>query len=964
MRLDLLTVLVLTLAFGCGNSDSKETEDTGGNSDLNVEDASDILTQEIGPATELCPHGTVSPGQGCYLPCDNGWHDGAQGVCHMDCPAHTAPDKDGRCTQLDCPEGWSEAPDGKQICVMDCPAGFESDPSWDGHGCRIPCAVGMSRGADGWCHLGCPDGTVPADTPSGCELTAVGERKECPAGKWDIDPDAENPLFIDASSQGADADGTQENPFPTVMEAVAYAMDKGYGTVSFFLGPGDYEENVYIEGLANVTLTGACADNTRIVGEGLGMFEDMALGAVSIIEAESVRISGISVVSDRKGIFVYREKEAGSMLVVNSVRVEDSDSSGLMVLGRYDEFRITDNTILHATSYALGVSNDEGLGGIFPAVLEISGNLIAQMDHCVADFCTDMPYSVGIIALSASKMNIVNNQLVDFDQAQAIFAAYADSVVMRGNLLEELTGSDGIVVDATEVLLEDNRVAGCAAGEFNGEPPGAFRAVAGLTSVTGKPMELTVRRNLLADIQGFGVLVVTADYPNQEASLLAEANEIVASAAGVYYSSGGSMILKGNRFTSNRVAAFQARSEATTMEGNVLRDAVAHDYDLPPGEGKSIIGGNDLFVSLIMVAGEEPVRFSGNHLVNMVRLTDGTGGATVGVGQATSVEVGGNLFEQCWGNLMLMVSSYSNANISDNVFLGVDPSTAEADQPREALLVGAEDLDGETTLNVERNYFSDFMTTGQSSPFALLFEHDEVKVRVADNVMRNMRLAYIMAVGNTVIDSIEVTGNSLHGSLFFLKGGREFLIEDNYLWASIVVLSEVPDGGIASVRRNLFDDVRLEFRLPTGEVFVEDNEFSDVYQLGLVVASAWHPGTTETYPPDVHITHNLFNGVREGEWKWGSVGLIADAMQITGTSEFPCSGVTVTGNRFHDCERSGAILSSAGALVEGNMFAQGCPLVIQNEAEATPVTGSDADFAMRPDSPYGVVTIDDMMLLE
>jgi hypothetical protein len=964
MRTSLLVVLALSFTFGCGGDGAKESEDAGAEADVRAEDVGDLQLQEIGPASAACPHGTVSSGNGCYLPCEDGWHDGADGKCHMDCPALTAVGDDGECTGLACPDGWSEAPDGMQICVRKCPAGFESDPSWGGHGCRLPCSDGMTRGDDGWCHLDCPAGMQAADTASGCELVQAGGSMECPGGKWHVDPTADNPLYVEAGADEETADGTEDAPFPTIMAAVAFAQEQANQDLSLFVAEGDYHENVFIEGFKSVTLLGVCPQLTRVIGEGLGDFESMGLGAISVLEAMSVDISGLGIVSDKKGIFVYRDKDAGSLMSVHNVHIEESGSSGMMVIGRFEEFQIVDNTVSHATSYGIGVANDEGIGGLFPATVNIVGNVITQMDHCQAEFCADIEYSVGMIVLYATDVTIEGNYLGNIDQVQGMYAAFADNIVVRGNLFENLAGSDALVVDGTDVVIEDNRIAGCVAGEFNGQPPNSFRGIVGNTSMTGKPMAMTLRRNLLEDIQGFAMLVVTAQYPNQEASVLAKDNEVVDSAAGIYYSSGGYMKLEGNRFAGTRVGAFQARSVETSAEGNVFRDGVNHDFELPAGDDKAVIAGNDISVSLIMIEGQEPVRFSGNHAVNVANLTEGLGGATVAVGQTTLAEVADNLFEECWASTILMVSGYNGATISDNVFIGVDSNDAGLEGNRDALLVGSENLDGPTTLTVEGNYLVNFMTSGKSSPVSLVFEHDEVEVRFAENVMRNIRLAYIIPAGNTVIDSIDLSGNSFHGTLLYLSACRKLIMEDNYLWASIVLFSKQPLEGTAAVRGNLFNDARVEVRIPPGKVMVEGNEFSDSYQVGLLVVSAWHAGDPETYPPDVHISHNIFNGVREGPWKWGSVGTIADALQITGTSEFPSSGVTVSSNRFHDCERFGAIISSSGAMMEGNMFAKQCPLVIQNEVGATPVTGSDVDFAERPESPFGVVTIDDMMLTE
>jgi len=635
----------------------------------------------------------------------------------------------------------------------------------------------------------------------------------------------------------------------------------------------------------------------------------------------------------------------------------------MMILGRFDEFQIFNNTIEHATSYALGVANDEGMGGVFPALVNISGNVITQMDQCAGDFCADMEYGVGMIVLYASEVVIENNHLHDWDQAQGIFATYADSVTVRGNLLEDLVGSEGMFLDATKVLVEDNRIVGGTAGPFSGLPPASFRGITGTTTMTGKPMELTMRRNYMADIQGFSTLLLTAHYPNQEATLIARDNESVDCAAGFYYQSDGSLRLEGNRVTGARIGVFLSQSNTVSVSGNVIRDGVNDDFSMPPGDDGLVITDNTVSVALGTVSGEEPIRFNGNHVLGMDALSGGLSGSAVFLGQSTDVEMKGNVLEQNMSGCLLMLSEYDSAVLEGNIFRGVDPVPEEGEVARHALVIGGENLTASTSLTIRGNAFADFMTGGGGSTMGVLFESDEVDLSIVDNLFHNIRAAHVSAVGNAVLQSLEFVGNTGRTALFYVGQSRESLFEDNDLAVAIILLQGQPEDGFYGVRANRFDDSRLEVRMPAGEVSVEGNEFNSSYQVGLVVASAWHAGTGEAYPPDVHVKRNIFNGVREGDWNWGAVGVIADALHITGTSGFPCSGVAVTGNRFHACERNGAILSSAGAAVDGNMFAEGCPLVIQNESGAK-VTGADVEFALRPDTPYGVVTIDDMMLME
>jgi nitrous oxidase accessory protein NosD len=964
MRFDYLSVM-LVLAMACsgngnGNPADALPEDISAPEDL----LEDIFEFDVGEPTESCPNGTFSPGHGCFLPCEDGWLEGSDGMCHMECPAMSAPAEGGRCLVLACPEGWY--PDGSAggACIPSCPEGFEADEKWAGSGCRRTCPEDAVRGSDGWCHLGCPQGMAADVGSAGCLLEESGERAECPAGKWPVDAGDGISIYIDAASDSADPDGSQAKPFASLQEAVDHALATVDATtsVAFLLAAGEYLETVTIEGLEDVSVIGHCAEDVFVSGTGVGTLDnDWGLGAVSILGSKRAVVKGLTVSSDRKGIFLYSPSAHGPFAEVSENRIDGTLSTGIQVIGPFAEVIIADNTVIGATSYGIVAAEDKILPTVSPTSIAITGNRIEEMEDCNADFCTDILTSLGIVSLYAAKMEVSNNYVGNFSQAQGLLLAWSDDATISGNIMEDLIGSNGMTIDAHKATVSDNVIANCKVGPFSGNEAEPFFGIMGSTTLTYDQMDLTVVRNRIIDIQGFGAFVVSPNAPGTEITVQFVENELARSSAGLYFSSVADLTVTGNRFTAQRVPILQGSGASITVSDNVIRNGVTHTYDMPEDTiAGSVIEEPTAAVSLGTLDKEETLLFTGNHIHAMPNLAaGGLLGRALGFGGVYKARVDGNVFDENLAEALVAGSDYVDLQVAGNIFLGIDSEMNEGTPGgRGALILASELKEEDVTLTVKGNLFKDFMHKENGPNLTVIFQHDTARCEIVENQFFAVRQIVVDSSGAPPEELI-FTGNRLWSSLLSLASFDKLTFADNHLSGFLAYFQQQEPSGATTIVGNYFLQGRVEVRLAAGTTDISGNEFDESLGFGLLVGSA-----VAAEVDSVTVTHNLFNKVWDTEWSVGPVGVIGDGLQVTGMAEAPCSGVRVEANRFHDCFRSGAVISGSTATVSGNMFAEGCPLVVQSEPVSGAVVGDDVVFALRPESPYGVVTIEDMTFME
>lgn len=387
---------------------------------------------------------------------------------------------------------------------------------------------------------------------------------------------------------------------------------------------------------------------------------------------------------------------------------------------------------------------------------------------------------------------------------------------------------------------------------------------------------------------------------------------------------------------------------------------------MPAGVDRTLIMEMSTQVDLGFLQPSGNLLFKGNHLTGLPNL--GTGaffGTAVTISAVGGFTVEDNVFEKNDSGSLLSVASYSSAAIRGNHFRGPDPTTEGSGGAHTALTLGAEDDSKPTTVVVADNLFKDFMHNQYGPTVVMMYQHDDFDCRFTGNLFWAARMVRIFPGAGAVAKRLEFSDNELWGTILTVGAADELIIDSNQLSGFLLAVQGQPKGAAATIANNLLNAGIVEIQNPQGSLAITRNEISKAYGVGLAVASAGGstPGPAGE-PPGVTIQRNLFNNTTEDTWASGPVGKIGDGLQVTGTAEHPCSSVRILGNRFQDCARSGAIVSSATATVEGNMFPTGCPLVVQNEVTAGAVSGADSLFAEHPETPLGVVTLDYMSYME
>ena len=958
-------VLVVTMSCCSDDAGPQVTDAVDGDAVL------EIVEQDVDLA--VCPHGANPSGNGCLLPCKNGWHDGADGQCHINCPTGLSEDASGRCTVPICPEGTSETPwtatfEGASLegtaCIRGCPPGMQSVGEGFNLRCEIPCATGWSKGEDDRCHRECPDGMVKPQGAEECELTEVGERKVCPGGnKYDDTFSGPNPLYVDIDDNTQTPDGTPEHPFHSIMDAV----NAGGDAVTIFVAAGEYHEQVVLDGQSEVHLIGACADQVSLIGEGLEYINEVSSGVINVKDVENLTVDGFSLESDLRGIRVDKAAKGTGHLVIANVHLQESAFYGIAVESSYATIDILDNTVEYAADGGIVIYSAAPLGST--AEVKITGNRITNIVPCVGlALCYDTPLVSGIAAAYIPKLVVEGNLVAEMEYADGISAADTPNTIVRGNELRDIAGASGITVMPYEdgsAVVEDNWISDCRAGPFMGQDANLFYGAQVLSKYAVD--SVLVSGNVLHDIRGFGLHTLVLPDVDLEISN----NELVSIPWAI--SVQGDARIKGNRVYDSRLQlATNSQSRGIHLEGNEFRDGVDDDFGLTDSEFKTAL--NEVKLRLLISSSElpgdtegsyEPVRLEGNRFADL----GGDVVATVSVNPETfakEVVIRHNVFELNSGNNLVL----SNAGIveaTENRFVGSmavlsDKVSASPLIHVGLYLISKNKVDLEA-VTVSRNHFQDY-GNGHALAFGHLGESDQRAYTVEENGFFMGHLITFVDAAGYGASNLTMLRNTLLGTTVTLGLTRKVGMMENRLVGSDVILSQQVANGGATFADNLFDSSSLVLANCQGGLVVDGNEFHAPLGVGLLVTAS--PGLTT-------IQDNLVAGTTERVWQ--GAGATGDGIHISGTQELGASNVVIQGNRIEDSARLGILVSGSYALVEGNMYSGngndcqgGCDFAVQYEpiggadAPRTPsVAGADLKFVTRPDAPYAMLTAEDVL---
>ena len=924
-------------------------------------DGIDDSQEDLGAGETACVQGKNPKGNGCNLPCTDGWHPGPDGSCYVDCPSFLSEDEEGRCTVPNCPDGWHPFSDDDPMCIFNCPEGFESLTGPEGDFCTLPCSTGFSRGEDGQCRLDCPVGMVPADSSTECKLTDVGESKLCPKDLWDESFTGPNPRYVDFHSTSPVPDGSITAPAPTIMQVVQQVEQEGLDRVTIFVAPGDYEEHVVFNEMKEVNLVGACAATTTIVGNGLGQRENQNKGAITANNVDVLLVSGVSIISDRRGIHVDHSGQA-STVEIDQTRIDQASDFGIYISGGFDTVTVSKTSIQHSTGHGILVTGTvPGPEQPNASTVTLAGNQITELDDCLNwDWCPAGPRNIGIQIDQISSVVIQENHISDIVHSSGVILSEVEKAKLTGNIIEGLNGDSGILIGSSpnlsEVVIEGNRIANGTAGEWALLPARSFHGID--ISYGSNSIDLSIKGNLLHELQGFAFqLVDDLDIPGMggTAKLVFEDNEIDGVSCGVRLDCLGVFSVAGNVFAHSTIAFQNGDTADLKLSGNVFRDGLLDDNGLPDGTVKKYIGLSWSQIEIWNSNNDGNFEFIGNHVVGQPALhpQDSRYGAVL-LMETGPVLVKGNLFEENLANNALFSLDSAGLEISGNLFIGLDDGDSDPPGKRSAVWVNQTDASLDSKIIFDANVFQDFMKPFFDATLSLYYEHEDVSFQFTGNRFRKAGWLYFANYNDASASTLDFLGNDLTDSSIVITSMQALGFMDNRLHNFYGILLNQEVETTAQFENNLFQSGMLQLIGPSGTTKFKNNGFSDSIGAGLVVASS--SGT-------VDVEHNLFSTT--GPLSWEGAGTVGDALEITGTSEDPCSGVSVTNNRIMDSSRYGIIVSGASAHVEGNMYVENgedcggtCDLAIQLEPGSGAVSGNDVDFATKPADPAGVLTVD------
>jgi len=906
-----------------------------------------------------CAHGENEGGQGCYLPCEDEWHNGVEGDCHTNCPSILKEDKNGECSIPLCPDGGtgiSATFDSEEVvwkgsvCVHGCPPGMNEVGQGLLMNCFMPCEDGWTPGTDGRCHLDCPEGMESSESPSGCSLTDVGENKTCPSGKYDTSFSGPNPLYVDINDSSATQDGTVESPFHSIMDAV----NAGGDSITIYVAPGKYNEQVILDSQKEVNLIGSCADNVILAGEGLGSVNEYSSGVINVLNVDSLTIEGFAITSDLRGIRVDHESR-GDTVVISDIRIDDAMYIGIGVYGHYDNVSVVNSTVSSAANFGISVigSWDRDIVDMQAAV---SGNRIIDLNECRdLDLCEEDPYIAGILVSYVSDAVVDGNLVSGFEYADAVQVSYAEDIAVDGNIIENIAGSTAIyllIPDEADVMISNNRVADCEAGPWAGEPAGEMTGVLVAADPGSRDLSalISIHGNFIEQVQGYGIFSHPMSSP-PVFTVNVQDNEVSAVPYALYLE--GCLEVKGNRVYEAKASLWSGiNSYSVEVTGNEFRDGVAHNYDLPPGTLKDALKGYSYPVFLNALNSGSEVVFSGNRISGMT-VEIPADGAAVAITELEKLEIEGNCFEQ--NNCpSLYFGRIREAAIRGNRFKGNSTESTEttASIADSAILSTSFESGEFENVAIEHNYFEAYMN---GYAFASDYTGGTGNYRILNNTFI---LADMIRLSNSFDGSSGlafVYRNNDHFNTSLQIGPFvDMEIEENRFTGSAVLITDQESGNTARISHNIMQICRMAMVENEGQITIENNEFNKGYAYDLLVASS---------PGKAVVKHNIFNDITYGSIE--GVGEVGDLIQVVGTPEQGISDVEIYDNRIEKSSRFGLMIHGSNAVVEGNMYSDNgslcgndCDFIIQSSPGAESVTGWDTSFAVTPDHDYGVITAD------
>lgn len=926
-------------------------------------------------STFECPHGLNPHGNGCFIPCEDGWHEGADGFCHKDCLPGFEEDPNGFCDLAVCSDEesvifWQEEDEFSgvvsegSLCVPTCPAEMLTANSGNSLYCRLPCP-------DGWnwdetsrrCNLSCPEGMigVTIEGLDKCELIEVGENKACPQETYDLSFIGDNPLYVDSSSVTSSPNGTIERPFRTIMEAVDVSGD----VVTIYVGPGLYDEQIVLAEKTEVNLIGSCAGEVVVSGQNNLLSGGVPSATVDATDVDRLFIDGLTIMSNLSGVRVSHFSNGEAVVVTNS-SIGPTGLDGISVSGLYNTVDITDNTIAQTSLRGVLVDMDPEASSSVPlgGAVTISGNIVSDIAECIApvlapDACPseeDM-FASGISVWCAQDVSISNNQVSNIAYNDiGVGAAFVTNTSIERNLATSLQGSATAVAvrlsdaagdEVQSVHVKSNVVEDCRAGFTGGVDAENESIVMGISlKWTDGDVEAILDSNIVRRIQGIGIFAYTSSWLG---GLTVDSNllEDVPFALVI----DGRLTLKNNRLLGcgDTVVSFDSSTYLNIYNNHFAHSRSSDSFDLPPSNWNTALNTDGSAITLRSTPSAEVV-FSGNQVEECYRENGALSISGVDDASVTRNFFYKNRGDQYPGGTFIdaYISNIQYPKMESNVFIGGVDDEDLASTYMEAMRFEGETDDHFTIASIDGNFIY-----GYGELFSIVGALKKPRIGVFDisyNTFWNA--GWIMFDDGPMshgASTIRIRHNVGYALGVFIRNTDLLEMRGNFFvpWSLFVGNSENTDMTVIDNVLELNGLQLYKNSFHTGEI--TNNE---IYR-------PWGAGVMAIDTRNLSISGNTISDTLTGSIE--ETGEVSDSLHIVGSSHI--SEVEIKENRISSSERLGVLISQSSAYIEGNMYIEAgddcggtCDIAVQYEPEENSVHGWDVRYAVYPEAPYGVVT--------
>lgn len=409
------------------------------------------------------------------------------------------------------PGQWAGGPDG--ACVD--------------AGVPAACAEGFAPSADGCDPIlpaePCAAGTIAVPGDAACRDVAP-----CEGGPWGAAPIDATTQFVDAAYAGADSDGSEAKPWPTVQAAVDAAVTSAVVAIA----PGQYDEALVVKG-KSVRLWGRCPAEVAIAG-------GIAAIQISGSKASATELHDLALTGDGYGAVVSGAKQ----VLLDRVWIHDLDGRGIDV---EDPLGPAEATL--ARSLVEGTVGD----GVYVAGAALHVDASVVRDNALSG-ANDLGSGVAaFVSAGPSTLDVVGS-LVERNAGGGIYVDGSSLVLERSVVRSSAAHAPDAIVAGLQVIFDD--ADGNAASAEVADSVFEANESAGLV-VLGAT--LGVERTLVRDTlpvpadQAFGY-GIHAEAFHGRASLTVRASAVLRSRGGVGIA-GSDGTLEGVRIEESRATA-------------------------------------------------------------------------------------------------------------------------------------------------------------------------------------------------------------------------------------------------------------------------------------------------------------------------------------------------------------------------------------------------------------------------